>query len=122
MAKEQSTLNLGDTRTNATGLRTTAHLGIYGSKPRSVFAVMRRNSGRSAAMLINIGTLGVPGGYFGLCDQSDSLWLPSGGFTNGILKNWPNCRLHGIFWGRFITGSSPEAMSMERCRARCGSL
>jgi predicted esterase len=76
----------GDTRTNATGLRTTAHLGIYGSKPRSVFAVMRRNSGRSAAMLINIGTLGVPGGYFGLCDQSDSLWLPSGGFTNNIEK------------------------------------
>ena len=73
----------GDTRTNATGLRTTAHLGISGSKPRSVFAVMRRNSGRYSAMLVNLGTLGTPGGYFGLCDQNGSLWLPSGAFTNG---------------------------------------
>ena len=44
---------------------------------------MRRNGGRYSAMLVNLGTLGVPGGYFGLNDQNGAIWLPSGGFTNG---------------------------------------
>ena len=72
----------GNASNHPSGLRTARRLGISGTYPRSVFAVMRRDNGRRALMLLNIGDYGTAGGYFGLCDQNDSLWLPSGAFTD----------------------------------------
>lgn len=63
---------------SATGLKTSNRLGITGPMPRTVFVVMRRNIGRQ--MLINIGEFGRRGAYFGLCDQNNYLYLPSGFF------------------------------------------
>jgi hypothetical protein len=63
--------------TNATGLKTALPLGITGSAPRSMFAVMRRDSGKS--MRISTGNCGRAGEYYGMCDQNYGLWLPSGG-------------------------------------------
>jgi hypothetical protein len=70
----------GDSILDATGLKTIRRLGLSGSQPRSVFAVMRRDASRSK-MLINIGNTLTNGSYFGLCDQNDFLYLPSGSFS-----------------------------------------
>jgi hypothetical protein len=76
---------------NATGLQTVRRLGITGSQPRAVFAVLRRQAGH--AMLINIGDTSTNGGYFGICDQSDHLRLPAGFFpppNNGSMNRLTN--------------------------------
>jgi len=69
-----------DSLADATGLKTIRRLGLAGAHPRSIFAVMRRDDGRSK-MLVNTGSALTNGTYFGLCDQNDSLYLPSGLFT-----------------------------------------
>jgi Tol biopolymer transport system component len=68
----------GVANSDATGLKTRWRLGVAGSHPRTIFAVMRRDTGRS--MLVNIGGTATNGNFFGLCDQNDFLYLPSGGF------------------------------------------
>jgi hypothetical protein len=83
----------GSARIPASGLRTAARLGLAGPHPRSIFAVMRRDGSRNAVMLINTGNTGVSGGYFGLCDQNDFLYLPSGSFpgrNDGKLTKLPS--------------------------------
>ena len=62
---------------NASGLKTTASVGITNSAPRTIFAVMHREGG--SQMLLGMGESDFVGGYFGLCDQNDGLYLPSGG-------------------------------------------
>jgi len=76
--------------TQATGLVTTRNSGISGNKPRTMFAVIRRNVGR--AMIVGLGNAGVGGAYFGLADQFDGFYLPSTMGTDGrvpvLPRNW----------------------------------
>ena len=60
---------------NSTGLRTAGPLGIKGSEPRTIYAVMRRDAGK--AMYVSVGTSGVPGEYCGLSDEQWKLYLPA---------------------------------------------
>jgi len=69
--------SLNGSVTNATGLKTGANLGITGSAPRTVFAVMHRDAG--SQMLLGMGDDSSARSYFGLCDQNDGLYLPSVG-------------------------------------------
>jgi hypothetical protein len=101
----------GDSLLNATGLKTSKHLGITGSQPRSVFAVIRRNNGRQ--MLVNLGAPGEVGIYFGLCDQSDSLYLPAGwGAADSRFGRLParwnilEATYDGASQGSYVNGSS----------------
>lgn len=80
----------------ATGLKTINPLGIVGSAPRTVFAVMRRDAGRQ--VLINIGEFGKYGGFFGLCDQNKYLFLPSGFFPeSGADRTTPLADTWNVF-------------------------
>jgi hypothetical protein len=60
---------------NASGLKTSADLGIAGSAPRTFFAVMHRDAG--GQILLGMGDSDSVGAYFGLSDQIDGLYLPS---------------------------------------------
>jgi len=68
----------------ARGLATTRNLGIAGNTPRTVFAVERRGW----TFYMGFGNAGgSAGNYFGLCDQSDALYLPA---TVGTVTKYPN--------------------------------
>lgn len=73
--------------TNATGLKTGRRLGVAGSAPRTVFAVMRRDPGRGKNMLLSTGDPGIKGAYFGLCDQSSGLYVPAGMAADNVFKS-----------------------------------
>jgi hypothetical protein len=82
----------GDYNVDATGLKTSRPLGIVNSQPRSIFAVMRRGTGR-AMMLLNIGSTITNGGFFGFSDRNDTLYLPAGNFgpkNNGGMPKLPD--------------------------------
>ncbi len=74
--------SLNGSVTNATGLRTITSLGITNDAPRTVFAVMHREVG--SQMLLGMGDSDLVGGYFGLCDQNDGLYLPSAGASGNL--------------------------------------
>jgi hypothetical protein len=67
--------SLNGSVTNASGLKTSANLGMTGPAPRTVFAVIHRDAG--SQMLLGMGDDSSAGTYFGLCDQNDGLYLPS---------------------------------------------
>jgi len=75
---------------HATGLVTTRSSGINGNKPRTIFAVVRREVGRS--MIVGLGNPGVAGAYFGVADQFDGFVLPGTMQTDGRVpvmpRNW----------------------------------
>jgi hypothetical protein len=75
---------------HATGLVTTKSAGINGNKPRTIFAVMRREVGRM--VVVGLGNPGVPGAYFGVADQFDGFVLPATMATDGrvpvLPRNW----------------------------------
>lgn len=109
------------TPTNATGLKTYRKLGLSGSAERSVFAVMRRAPNR--AMLITIGSTNTVGGFFGLYDQSDALYLPMGyfkGFNNpDRIRSLPSSWhiLEAIFDGRttesYVNGGRVSTIPLQ---------
>lgn len=74
----------------ASGLKTIRPLGVAGSSPRTVFAVMRRYSDRQ--MLINMGRACEQGRYFGICSYESALYLPSTWYIDNIVNpvsaNW----------------------------------
>jgi hypothetical protein len=74
--------SLNGSITNATGLKTSANLGITGSAPRTVFAVMHRDAG--SQMLLGMGDDSSASSYFGLCDQNDGLYLPKVGEKSNL--------------------------------------
>jgi hypothetical protein len=92
---------------NATGLKTVKPLGIAGSQPRSIFVVMKRAVGKS--MMINIGDTAVKGNFFGISDQNDNLYVPSGWYPGGkngrtgkLPASWH--MLETIYDGKTATG------------------
>jgi hypothetical protein len=76
--------------TQASGLVTRRSSGINGNRPRTMFAVMRREVGKS--MIVGLGNPGVGGAYFGLADQFDGFRLPATMATEGrvaaLPRNW----------------------------------
>jgi len=67
----------GNSMREATGLKTTRFVGLTGSQPRSVFAVMRRRAA-GWQMLVGMGDTSGKGTYFGICDQRNGVSLPGG--------------------------------------------
>jgi hypothetical protein len=86
----KGTIHFLSDASSGSGLRTIRSLGVAGSSPRSVFAVMRRDSGHQ--MLVNMGQAGEQGRYFGICDWESSLYLPSNwhidNIVNPVPANW----------------------------------
>jgi hypothetical protein len=101
---------------HATGLKTGRRLGITGSSPRTLFAVMRRAGNKS--MLISAGDAGTQGAYFGLCDQNDALYLPAGMVTDNRLEavapQWHILSVEddGITQRGFVNGAFKGAVTL----------
>jgi hypothetical protein len=79
-----------DSVTDATGLKTRSMLGITGSAPRTVFAVMRRDQGRQ--MVIGLGDTAAKGAYFGICAYGYGIELADGFWRYSVIHkssvNW----------------------------------
>jgi len=61
--------------TATSGLVTSRKVGITGNTERTVFSVMRRDTGR--LMIAGLGNAGTGGAYFGVADQFDGMYLPA---------------------------------------------
>jgi hypothetical protein len=107
---------------NSPVLKTKWPLPITGASARTVFAVMRRQEGKQ--MLVDIGTWGSNSTYFGICDQSDYLYLPGvWGADNRFRKldaGWHV--LEAVYDGRVLSGYvNGELKGTQRTTLNTGS-